>query len=120
MMEICRQTSLIYADYCYFLSSGNIKPFWTYQNFSSWLDVHVHPPPPPHPFMDEVLSRGNFSGGSLMGGNFPGGNFAGENFPRTFSYISSVSHIDIFLIQKAKPYGLIGERDVIARVFGTV
>ena len=55
-----------------------------------------------------------------MGGNFPGGNFAGENFPRTFSYISSVSHIDIFLIQKAKPYGLIGERDVIARVFGTV
>ena len=77
--------------------------------------------PPPHPpFMDEVLSRGNFSGGSLMGGNFPGGNFAGENFPRTFSYISSVSHIDIFLIQKAKPYGLIGERDVIARVFGTV
>ena len=28
-----------------FFSSGNIEPFWTYQNFSSWKDVHVHSPP---------------------------------------------------------------------------
>ena len=45
MMEICRQT-LICADNCYFFSSGNIEPFWTYQNFSFWDDAHVHPPPP--------------------------------------------------------------------------
>ena len=99
-MEICRQTSLIYADYCYFFSSGNIEPFCSYQNFSFQEDAHAHSGLPP--FMDEVLSEeivkkeysrwefsgwkfsgGNFPGGSLMCGNFPGGNFPGGNFPRT-------------------------------------
>ena len=36
---------LIYADFYYFFSSGHIEPFWTYQNVSSWEDVHLHSPP---------------------------------------------------------------------------
>ena len=36
-----------------FFSSGNIELFWTYQNFSSLEDLHVHPPL----FMEEVLSE---------------------------------------------------------------
>ena len=44
-MEICRKTSLIYPDYCYFFSRRNIEPFWTYKKFSSLEDEHVHSPP---------------------------------------------------------------------------
>ena len=44
-MKIYGYTSLIYANYGYFFSSENTEPFWTYQNFSSWEDVHVHCPP---------------------------------------------------------------------------
>ena len=54
-MEICRQASLIYADCCYFFSSGNIELFWTYQNFSLYEDLHVHPPH--SSFMDEVFKE---------------------------------------------------------------
>ena len=38
-MEICRYTSLIYADYCYFFSSGRMYMYIL------------------RPFMDEVLSE---------------------------------------------------------------
>ena len=39
MMEICRSTSLIYTDYCYFFSSGRIYMYIL------------------RPFMDEVLNE---------------------------------------------------------------
>ena len=100
MMEICRWKSLIYADYCYFFSSGNIEPFWRYQNFSSRKeDVNVHSPPiygriiKWRKTMNQMSGNipggiflgGNFLGGSLMGGNVPDGKLPGGNFPRTVS-----------------------------------
>ena len=50
--------SLDIGDYCYFFSSGNIEPFWTYQNFSFREDGRMYMYTPPlSPFMDEGLSE---------------------------------------------------------------
>ena len=65
MMEICRYTSIIYADYCYFFSRGNIGPFRTYHPGRMYMYI-LPPPTPPPPatpplpfpsFMDEVFSE---------------------------------------------------------------
>ena len=64
MMEICRYTSLIYADYCYFFSSGMMCMYIL------------------RPFMDEVLSEEIVKKDNEIGGNIPGGDFLGGNFPR--------------------------------------
>ena len=80
-MKICRWKSLIYTDYCYLFSSGNIEPLWRYQNFSlRQEDIHAQSSPPPLSFMDEVLSEkrqlmnqvGKFQVGSFWVGIFRG------------------------------------------------
>ena len=63
-MEICRYTSLIYADYCYFFSSGRMCMYIL------------------RPFMDEVLSEEIVKKDNEIGGNIPGGDFLGGNFRR--------------------------------------
>ena len=63
-MEICHKTLLIYADYCYFFSSGRMYMYIL------------------RPFMDEVSSEEIVKKDNGMGGNIPGGNFLGGDFPR--------------------------------------
>ena len=87
-MEICRKTSLIYADYCYSFSTGNIEPFWRYQNFSPMEDIHVHCPPPlsPPPYLpiQGLNNKGRVKKDNEKGGHIPGENFLGGDFPREF------------------------------------
>ena len=58
-MEIRHYTPLIYVDYCYFFSIGNIELFRAYQNFSCWENLHVHSLPPPSPIYGQSVEWRN-------------------------------------------------------------
>ena len=93
---------LIYADYCYFFSSGRmyiyiVCPFmdevlsekivkknnkWNGLEYSKWKFCGWKFSGWEY-FRWEFSKVGDFSGGSLIGGNFLVGNFPGGNFLRT-------------------------------------
>ena len=75
-MEICRWTSLIYAEYCYFFSSGKVEPLGDIKNICPGRSMYMYTIP--SSYRQRIKWRKAIN---EMGGNIPGGNFLGGDLP---------------------------------------